>query len=220
MTITPAAPRIYQLKIVLRAVTPLVWRRVLVTNTTTIAELHAIIQIAMGWEDLHLHQFRIYGKAYGVYRAGGMSFADNPHQVTLATFRLRTGERFAYDYDMGDLWEHDIWLEHILPEDPPHAHPRCIAGAGDCPPEDCGGPIGYRALLRELTSWDTVEALRADMGLIAERILAFTDGGPRPNVDDRDFMDALERLQEREEWLPTVFDRRTVNRALRAIGKE
>ena len=115
MVPTPGAPQVYQLKVVLRDVTPLVWRRLLVASTTTIADLHASIQIAMGWEDLHLHQFRIYGKAYGVYRDGGISFADDPHQVTLADFRFRAGERLLYEYDFGDGWQHDIWLERILP---------------------------------------------------------------------------------------------------------
>jgi hypothetical protein len=219
MAPTPSAPLIYHLKIVLRDVTPLVWRRLLVASTT-IADLHASIQIAMGWEDLHLHQFRIYGKAYGVYHDGGISFADDPHQVTLADFRFRAGERFLYEYDMGDFWQHDIWLERILPAESRRAYPHCSAGAGDCPPEDCGGPSGYHTLLHELTSWDAMDALQTDMGLIAERILAFANGGSRPTTDDLDFMDALERLQEREDWLPTVFDRRAVNVALRAIGKE
>lgn len=220
MVPTSGTPVVYQLKVVLRDVTPLVWRRLLVTSTTTIADLHAIIQCAMGWEDLHLHQFMIYGKAYGVYHDGGMTFVDNPHQVTLAGFRLRAGERFRYEYDFGDGWQHDIWLERILPPTPTQHYPVCRGGHGDCPPEDCGGPAGYRALLRELTSWDAVETLRADLGLIAEQILAFLNGGPRPTPDDPDLMDALERLQEREDWLPTPFDRRAVNVALRAIGKE
>jgi hypothetical protein len=220
MAPTPSAPLIYQLKIVLRDVTPMIWRRLLVTDTTTIADLHTIIQITMGWEDLHLHQFRIYGKAYGVYRDGGVTFADNPHQVRLADFRLRAGERFLYEYDFGDGWQHDIWLERILPSAPSQRYPVCSAGGGDCPPEDGGGPSGYHALLRELTSWDAVETVRADMGLIVDRVLAFANGGPRPTVDDLDFMDAVDRLQEREEWLPAVFDRRAVNWALRTIGKE
>ncbi|HEY0907058.1 MAG TPA: plasmid pRiA4b ORF-3 family protein, partial [Methylophilus sp.] len=76
---------------------PQVWRRVQVAATTTIADLHAIIQTAMGWEDAHLHQFLIYGKAYGVYHDGGFSFADDPDQVRLADFRLRVGERFRYE---------------------------------------------------------------------------------------------------------------------------
>ena len=52
------------------------------------------MQTAVGWEDLHLHQFHIHGKTYGIYRDGGISFADDPHQVRLSGFKLRKGERF------------------------------------------------------------------------------------------------------------------------------
>jgi len=50
MTADAAQPtsRVYQLKIVLRDISPLVWRRVLVTSETTIAALHAIVQTVMG----------------------------------------------------------------------------------------------------------------------------------------------------------------------------
>ena len=76
--------KVYQLKVSLRDVSPLIWRRLLVTSETSIAHLHAILQIAMGWEDVHLHRFRIHGKDYGIYRMGGIVFDDNPHQVRLS----------------------------------------------------------------------------------------------------------------------------------------
>jgi hypothetical protein len=41
---------------------PLVWRRLLVPATSTLADLHAVIQAAMDWHDAHLHQFRIAGR--------------------------------------------------------------------------------------------------------------------------------------------------------------
>lgn len=208
--------QMYQLKITLRHVTPMVWRRLLVPSTTTIAHLHSIIQTVMGWDDLHVHRFCIYG----IYRSGGFGFDDDPTVVCLADFRWRAGERFLYDYDMGALWQHDIWLEHIHTAETRPAVPCCIAGAGDCPPEDCGGPAGYRVLLRELVSWHTSEEFCADMLLIAERVTAFAHGGPQPTTEDLDFMEALDRLRAREDWCPTAFNRRAVNRALRALEKE
>ena len=113
-----APATVYQLKVSLRDISPMIWRRLLVTSHTTIAQLHGILQIAMGWEDLHVHQFRIYGKAYGISRAGGIWFDDDPYQVRLSDFRLRASERFVYEYDMGDCWQHDIRLERVLPLDP------------------------------------------------------------------------------------------------------
>ena len=67
----PAISTIYHLRVTLRDVSPLVWRRVLVRSDTTIAQLHDVLQIAMGWEDAHLQQFRMHGKADGVYHEGG-----------------------------------------------------------------------------------------------------------------------------------------------------
>src|SRR5262249_36947037 len=54
---TPDSSAVYQLRIRLDRISPLIWRRLLVRDATTIGELHAIIQIAFGWSDSHLHQF-------------------------------------------------------------------------------------------------------------------------------------------------------------------
>lgn len=216
----PTSISVYQLYISLHHISPLIWRRLLVRNDTSIAQLHDIVQCAMGWEDLHLHRFCIHGKDYGIYQPGGMLFDDDPTRVFLADFRLRVGERFVYEYDFGDFWQHDIRLERVLAFAADRRYPHCIAGGGDCPPEDCGGPVGYRALLNEHYSWQSGWDLHDDMLLVAERLLAFYDGGLRPTRDDTEFIQALERLQQRQEELPARFDRRAVNVALFALGKE
>jgi hypothetical protein len=69
------ALRVYQLRIGLRKISPIIWRRLLVRSDSTIADLHYAIQIAMGWMDSHLHRFRIHGKDYTAphSRAGVLS---------------------------------------------------------------------------------------------------------------------------------------------------
>lgn len=215
----PAPATVYQLTVALRDISPMVWRRLLISSATTIAQLHDVVQIAMGWEDLHLHQFRIHGKAYGISRVGGISFADDPHHVTLADFRLRPGERFVYEYDMGDFWQHDLRLEAVVPRAPRRHYPVCTAGHGDCPPEDCGGPLGYRRLMEERCSWQEVGQAHEDVGLVTQRLLAWYEGGPRPTYDDAEFSAALERMHERLETAPIAFTRRAVNTALRTRAK-
>jgi hypothetical protein len=212
--------KVYQLKISLRDISPMIWRRVLIESDTSIAHLHAVLQIAMGWEDLHLHRFRVHGKAYGISRAGGILFDNDACQVKLSDFKLRAGERFVYEYDMGDFWQHDIRLERILPLEPRKLYPICIAGAGDCPPEDCGGSWGYKTLMDE--HYSLLELLQAqeDVLLVAQRLLEFSEGGPRPIPDDAEFLAALERMRDRLEDAPIVFDRRAVNTALRKLRKD
>ena len=52
-----APPPIYQLHIELRDLKPAIWRRVLVPQSVTLAKLHQVIQIAMGWTSSLLHEF-------------------------------------------------------------------------------------------------------------------------------------------------------------------
>src|SRR5260370_35337382 len=69
---TSSEASVYQLRVVLRAVSPLIWRRVLVRSDTTIADLHMTLQTALGWTDEHLNRFIIHGREYGVWEGGGI----------------------------------------------------------------------------------------------------------------------------------------------------
>jgi hypothetical protein len=60
--------------------------------------------------------------------------------VRLADLSLRLSERFAYEYDFGNLWQHDLPVEQLVPIAPGTTYPVCIGGARVAPPEDCGGP--------------------------------------------------------------------------------
>ena len=39
----------------------MIWRRVLVPETMSLHELHGVLQVAMGWEAIHLFQFSVRG---------------------------------------------------------------------------------------------------------------------------------------------------------------
>lgn len=68
---------VYQFKVVLRGIRPMMWRRLLLRSDHSVADLHYAIQIAMGWSDSHLHQFHIHGKDFGVEYEGGVGFSDD-----------------------------------------------------------------------------------------------------------------------------------------------
>jgi hypothetical protein len=69
-TVTPEL-QIYQLRVVIHGISPMIWRRLLVRDDSTVAQLHEALQIAFGWEDVHLNRFQIRGREYAVYRDGG-----------------------------------------------------------------------------------------------------------------------------------------------------
>jgi hypothetical protein len=122
---------VYQFKVVLRGISPIIWRRLLLRSDHSIADLHYTIQIAMGWSDSHLHRFHIHGKDYGVVHEGGLTFSDDPERVRLGQFGFRLRECFSYEYDFYDNWKHDIRLEKVLPLNPKRTcrlSPATIAG--------------------------------------------------------------------------------------------
>jgi hypothetical protein len=101
----------------------------------------------MGWLNDHLHRFRIHGKQYGIARLGDPTLSDDPDAVRLKDFRLRIKECFRYEYDFTDNWKHQIRFEAIIASEPYRRYPVCIDGRRDCPPEDCGDPWAFMAIL-------------------------------------------------------------------------
>jgi Plasmid pRiA4b ORF-3-like protein len=143
---TKSSAVIYQLKISLYGSKPPIWRRVQVNNGTTLAQLHNIIQEAMGWYDYHLHSFTVNDVEYGQPDPSDMfDMYEVKDERQIEISRLIAGEKakFSYLYDFGDSWEHVILVEKILPADPTVRYPICVKGKGACPPEDCGGIWSY-----------------------------------------------------------------------------
>ena len=111
--------QILQLKITLSGRKPAIWRRVLVPADLTLAQFHTVIQISMGWEDRHLHEFRIGRQRFGVPDpdAGimGDGYMVNEKKVRLREVLAQPGATANYIYDFGDGWEHIIVLEKLPP---------------------------------------------------------------------------------------------------------
>lgn len=150
---------IHQLKITLRYIRPPVWRRVEVPKDITLAKLHRIIQVAMGWYDSHLHQFIVGKTYYGEPSLDEFSELDlkDERKVRLGQVLSKPKQKMVYEYDFGDGWEHDIVLEKVLPPDSNTRYPVCLEGARACPPEDCGGVPGYKNFLDAIRDPDHEE---------------------------------------------------------------
>jgi hypothetical protein len=151
----PSPQDIYQIKVTLLGTNPPIWRRLLVPAVLTLAQLHDVVQTAMGWQGGHMHEFRAgkryFGKPDPEYRSMGMDPVENERTVRLSDVLRRVGAKFVYTYDLGDSWEHAIVLEKQLPVDPNAKYPVCTDGRLACPPEDCGGIPGFYDLVDAIT---------------------------------------------------------------------
>jgi hypothetical protein len=155
--------RVYQFKITLKGIRPLVWRRIQVPETYSFWDLHIAIQDAMGWFDYHLHQFEMVDASTGMEVIIGIPDKESGLEI-LPEMKQKIAEFFSmenrsadYVYDFGDYWEHKILLEKMLPRDKNIDYPICIAGKRACPPEDCGGIGGYEDLLEIISDPDHEE---------------------------------------------------------------
>ena len=142
------AAGIAHLRIKLDDVEPAVVRRIEVPLTIRLDRLHLVLQAAMGWTNSHLYEIRARDVGWG---RPDPDFGDGPldaSKARLIDVLEDVGTRsLKYLYDFGDGWEHSVRVERITDAVPGIAYPRLVEAIGRCPPEDVGGPWGYREFL-------------------------------------------------------------------------
>ena len=132
-------PSVYQLRVVVFGVSPLIWRRLLVPADTMIAGLHAVLQIAFGWTGTHLHRFVVQGREYGIGYVGGPSFGDDPRRVRLGDLGLRGTEKSPTTTTSPPGGALTCGWNRSWPSSRGRRLPVCTGGRRAGPPEDCGG---------------------------------------------------------------------------------
>ena len=97
---------VHVLRVTLLDVSPLVWRLLRVPSAVRLSALHAVLQVAMGWEDRHLHQWRVGDDVYA--SADEEDWGEDLADEATAVLGEIAGvdSVFRYDYDLGDGWEH------------------------------------------------------------------------------------------------------------------
>jgi len=110
------------------------------------SKLADILLVAMGWSNSHLHAFRVGERRFG------MNFDEFPEgeidEKTVTVLQaLREERRFAFDYDFGDSWEHEVVIEELTWSYFGLKFAVCLDGANACPPDDVGGTVGYEEFL-------------------------------------------------------------------------
>ena len=176
------------LRIEIKYIEPLIWRRVAVRTSMSLKALHTVIQATMGWLDCHLWEFTIGDSRYG------MPDPDRPNVKNGATTRLATvlasgTTEFLYVYDFGDNWEHRIVVETISIADANASYPQFLGGERRCPPEDCGGPPGYFEFIENIANKGSKKGTEA---------LQWYGGPYNPDdIDEKQIEIALRRIANR-----------------------
>lgn len=130
------------LRAVLRKVSPLVIRVLAVPDYLDLPSFDEVFRALLGWEGLGF-SFHVHGQEFTSFLRRTKS-----HRTNLQDFQLRPRETFLYTCGGLDLWE---WEFRVLASEAGtngDEAPVCLAGRGASPPEFCGGPTGYRLMLK------------------------------------------------------------------------
>ena len=185
--------RVLQLKITLRGIRPPIWRRVLVSETATLHNLHATIQALFGWLDYHLHQFEVGGVLYADPKSDELGESNYRDDATtkLQNLHLRRGQSFLYRYDFGDDWGHNVLVEELLSQERRMRLPCCTGGKRAGPPEDVGGVGGYTRFLQAISNPANDEH---------DEYLEWVGGAFDPDFFDLEATDRDLRRRTQPEW--------------------
>src|SRR6202051_721877 len=152
------------LRAVLRQVSPMVIRLVSVCDHMPLPEFHDVFRIILGWNGDLGYIIRVHGQEFN-------SFRRKTRSKALHEFKLHRQEKFLYVCDTLDMWEWDVRvldLQDGLKGD--HA-PICGGGRGATPPEFCGGPTGYRLMLKRQREGAAIVRQTARRGIWSDAAL-------------------------------------------------
>lgn len=149
----------FQIKITLKEIKPVVWRRFQVLDCV-LTDLHVAIQVVMGWQNCHLYSFKTGDDTYCDPSLCEDMEYDDGRRIKLSHLVKQGFENLEYVYDFGDHWQHSIEIESAFQPENGVTFLVCLEGEGISPPEDVGGSIGYEEFLRVINDPEDEEHQR------------------------------------------------------------
>jgi hypothetical protein len=206
------------LRAVLNDVSPIVARVFTITDDVEITELHDVFLSMLGWQQDLGFIIRVHGQEFNSYqrRSRGKRLRD---------FQLRRQEKFLYICNTLDLWEWEVRVLEVQEGNPDARDPECLDGRGAAPPEHCGGPRGYRLMLKRQAAGPQLSdpaTISASMKLLAQ---VYRD---ESDIDWQFFEKTVTKgWKSVEEWLtrtgplsPARFSRKEANDRLAALMRQ
>ena len=130
-----------------------IWRRIIVSESYSLEELHRIIQTVFLWRDSQAFSFRAEKN-----KGNGIETEELDPTTLIKTLEAGNITELVYEYN-------SKWIVRIMvlsKNENPGARPvRCVAGAGTAPPEFIDGPQRFRKILMALESGNDMERLGA-----------------------------------------------------------
>jgi hypothetical protein len=119
----------------------MVIRLISVSDQMQLPDFHDVFRAVLGWSGDLGYIIRLHGHEFNSFRRKTSSKA-------LHEFKLHRQEKFLYICDTLHMWEWEVRVLDIQDGVADDQAPVCMGGRGAAPPEYCGGPTGYRLMLK------------------------------------------------------------------------
>jgi hypothetical protein len=133
----------------------MVVRLLSVPDYLELPQFHKVVRAILGWNGDLGYIIRIHGQEFNSFRR------RKARSKALHEFQLHRQEKFLYICDTLHPWEWDMRVLDIQEGAEEDRASVCLGGRGAAPPEFCGGPTGYRLMLKRQRR----EAALCDAGL-------------------------------------------------------
>ena len=182
---------------------------------STLADFDEVFCTLLGWDGIGF-SIHIHGQEFTSFLR-----RTKVQRTTLREFQLRPRETFLYTCGGIDLWEWEVRL--LDAEVGSHGDDAavCLAGRGASPPECCGGPTGYRLMLKRQKEGESMGTPEQVEAVIALLTAAHTARPPSSWDILRDVMDdGLRSIDQRlEEYGPLQPNRFSLIEANQRLAK-
>jgi pRiA4b ORF-3-like protein len=180
-----------------------------------LASFDEVFRTLLGWDGLGF-SFHLHGQEFTSFLR-----KTKTQRKTLQDFRLRPRETFLYTCGGIDLWEWEFRLLDSEVGGNGDEAPLCLAGRGAAPPEYCGGPTGYRLMLKRQQEGESMGTPAQVEAVIAMLTVAHPDRTPSTWDILREVMDdGLRSIDHRlEEYGPLEPNRFSLKEANQRLAK-
>jgi hypothetical protein len=131
-----------------------------------------VFRAVLGWDGLGF-SFRIHGEEFSSFLR-----RTRTRRKMLRDFQLRPRETFLYTCGGIHLWDWEVRILDSEAGSNGYDAPVCLAGRGAAPPEHCGGPTGYRLMLKRQHEGESMGTLGQVEAAIAMLTAAYSDRPP------------------------------------------
>lgn len=164
-----------RLHVTLDDVTTPIERTLEVDATLSAFELHTVLQVAFGWNDSHLHEFRPGTSTRPVEWQGDSHVVElvvtdtqdlerdygwwiealDEHELSVGQLLAIGRSSAEYAYDFGDNWRHSIHLVEAFEPSRDMPRARIVSALGASPLDDVGSTPGLEELHQALSQPDS-----------------------------------------------------------------